>query len=308
MIDRLRRLGFPYVSPTTPGGVEALAKRKKTGPDFDTAWARRSPARYARALIVEGPLRLAVRAVASPEIGGLDRLRDLRERDEVGPVIFAPNHHSHLDAPLMLTSVPEPWRHRLAVAAAADYFFTTRATGSLSALALGAFPIDRTRVSRRSADFSAQLIRDGWSIVIFPEGGRSPDGWGQPFRGGAAFLSIRTGAPVIPVHLEGTGVIFGKGMKRPKPGTTKVTFGSPLTAEPGDDARSFSARVESAVAALGDEARTDWWTSRQRAAAGLTPLLTGPEATSWRRAWALTDQRRANARRRRQKLVWPKLD
>ena len=48
-------------------------------------------------------------------------------------------------------------------------------------------PIDRSRVSRRSADLSAELIGDGWSLVIFPEGGRSPDGWGQEFRGGAAY-------------------------------------------------------------------------------------------------------------------------
>ena len=54
---------------------------------------------------------------------------------------------------------------------------------------------------RQSADLARELIDDGWSLVIFPEGGRSPDGWGQPFKGGAAFLSIRTGAPVVPgVH------------------------------------------------------------------------------------------------------------
>jgi 1-acyl-sn-glycerol-3-phosphate acyltransferase len=41
--------------------------------------------------------------------------------------------------------------------------------------------------------------------VIFPEGGRSPDGWGQEFKGGAAYLSNRTGAPVVPVFIDGTG-------------------------------------------------------------------------------------------------------
>jgi 1-acyl-sn-glycerol-3-phosphate acyltransferase len=40
------------------------------------------------------------------------------------------------------------------------------------------------------------MIEDGWSLVIYPEGGRSPDGWGQDFKGGAAYLSARTGAPV----------------------------------------------------------------------------------------------------------------
>ena len=47
------------------------------------------------------------------------------------------------------------------------------------------------RLYRQIADQLRQLIDDGWSLLIFPEGGRSPDGWGQPFRGGAAFLSVR---------------------------------------------------------------------------------------------------------------------
>jgi 1-acyl-sn-glycerol-3-phosphate acyltransferase len=241
---------------------------------------------------------------------GLDRLADLRaDSDAATPLIFAANHASHVDAPLMLTSIPEPWRHHLVVGAAADYFFGTRVTGTLSALALGAIPIDRTRVNRRSADLASSLIDDGWSLLIFPEGGRSPDGWGQPFRGGAAFLAVRTGVPVVPVHLDGTGAILGRGMKWPKPGRTKVTFGAPLRAADGEDARRFGDRIESAVAELADEALTDWWSARKRAAAGATPSLTGPGATGWRRQWALTAHRaRGKAgQRRRQKRTWPKL-
>ncbi len=54
--------------------------------------------------------------------------------------------------------------------------------------------------------------------MIYPEGGRSPDGWGQAFKGGAAYLSNRTGAPVVPVFIDGTESIFGKGMKLPEAG------------------------------------------------------------------------------------------
>src|SRR4029079_11508127 len=133
---------------------------------------------------------------------------------------------------------------KLVVAAAADYFFSSRVTGTASALALGAFPIDRSRVNRRSADLAQSLLEEGWSLLIFPEGGRSPDGWGQPFRGGAAFLSIRSGVPVVPLHLDGTGAILGRGMKRPKPGRTKVTFGAPMRARDGEDARRFGERIE----------------------------------------------------------------
>ena len=61
--------------------------------------------------------------------------------------------------------------------------------GNLAALALNAFPIDREVTSRKSSDELRRLIDDGWSLVIFPEGGRSPDGWGQEFKGGAAYLA-----------------------------------------------------------------------------------------------------------------------
>jgi 1-acyl-sn-glycerol-3-phosphate acyltransferase len=306
--------GFPLRAPTIPRGVEVPPKKKHTGADFDTEWARTPAARAARSIIVAGPLKGLVKVVADPEIVGLDRLADLRAEADDGdddgppaPVIFAANHSSHVDAPLMLTSVPRPWRSRLAVGAAADYFFATRVTGTMSALALGAIPIDRTRVNRRSADLAASLIDDGWSLLIFPEGGRSPDGWGQPFRGGAAFLSIRCDVPVVPVHLDSTSAILGRGMTRPKPGRTKVTFGAPLYPDEGDDARRFGERIEQAVAVLGDEAITDWWSARRRAADGQTPSLTGPGYQGWRRAWALTEHRaRGKAgQRRRQQRTWP---
>ena len=296
---RVPRPGFPYSAPTTPRGVEPLETEARWGQAYDTEWARRTPARYARFFIVEGPMRAAVRALASPTRRGQDRLDAVR-----GPVIFAANHHSHLDTPLLLTSLPDRWRHKVVIAAAADYFFTNRYTSAASALAMGAFPIERKTVSRRSADQAAELIAEGWSLLIFPEGGRSPDGWGQGHRGGAAYLASRTGVPVVPVHLEGTGRIFAKGDKKPRPGSTTVTFGAALQPIERESSTRFAARIEAAVAALADEARSDWWSARRRAHAGETPSLVGPETTSWRRAWALGD-RRSNAKRKRP--AWPDL-
>ena len=116
-----------------------------------------------------------------------------------------------------------------------------------------------------------ELVDDGWSLVIYPEGGRSPDGWGQEFKGGAAYLSSRTGAPVVPVFIDGTGSIFGKGMKRPKPGRTRVVFGAPMRPADGESTRRFNARLHAAVTTLADEATTDYWTARRRAAPGHQP-------------------------------------
>lgn len=292
----LRALEFPVRAPTVPGGVEPVRRDERLGGAYDSAWARTPLARLGRLALLEGAVRPLVKAVADPERRGYDRLVGLD-----GPAIFAANHLSHLDAGLLLTSLPEPWRHRAFAGAAADYFFDTRAKATLAALALNAIPIERTKVTRRSALLAAELIEDGWSMVIFPEGGRGPDGWGQPFRAGAAFLAVRCGVPVVPVHLEGTGRILPKGTSKLVPGSTRVTFGAPLHPRPDEDMRALAARIEAAVTGLADEVAGDWYSARRRAHAGESPPLSGPDAGAWRRAWALGDRR---SHRRPRRTPW----
>ncbi len=288
---------FPYVKPTWPGSVPKPPAETKLGVDYDTDWARRYPARLARVVLTETLTRPALRVVADPAVAGLDRIEHLDE-----PVVFAANHASHLDTPLLLTVLPDRWRYRTVVAAGADYFFDTRVKAAAFSLAIGAIPIERHRVSRDSANRAAALLDDGWSLLIFPEGGRSPDGWGQPHRAGAAWLAERTGRLVVPIHLAGTGRILPRGAKRLHPGRTTVTFGRPL--RPVGDARALARAVEDAIAALGDERTTDWWTATRRAARRATPALTGPEAGAWRRTWALGERR--TRRRTGDAHRWPR--
>ncbi|MGN6695173.1 MAG: lysophospholipid acyltransferase family protein [Aquihabitans sp.] len=289
---------FPYRAPTTPLTVEPKAEEPTLLGHYDSDWARKLPARYARFFLTEGVVRPVIAGLAQPERKGLDRLADLD-----GPVIFAANHHSHIDAGLLITSLPEPYRHQVFAAAAADYFFDTRVKATASALVLNAIPIERTKVGRRSAEQAAELIDSGWSMIIFPEGGRSPDGWGQPFRGGAAYLAIKCGVPVVPIHLAGTGRILPKGKNRPKPQRTVVTFGTPMRPNEGERSQPFSDRIEAAVAALADEATTDWYSARRRAALGETPTLAGPESGAGRRDWALPASRKKPRTTKR----WPEL-
>ena len=301
-----RRRSFPYGAPSWPGGVLRPPVERTTGVDYETDWARRYGPRLARSLIVDDLLKPLVGLLAAPRVHGLDRIDTLE-----GAAIFAANHHSHLDTPLLLTALPERFRHRAVVAAAADYFFKTRSTAAISALAIGAIPMERTKVGRRSADLAARLLEDGWSLVIFPEGGRSPDGWGRAFRGGAAYLSLRCDRPVVPVHIEGTRGVWKRGARVPSPAgapfrrvpATHVTFGSPIQPEPGEDARRFAARIENAVAVLADEWATDWWSARRRAGAGTTPSLGAPGGGAWRRSWALGRAR--STRQPRSEHTWP---
>jgi 1-acyl-sn-glycerol-3-phosphate acyltransferase len=303
---RLRlRPAFPLGAPTWPTSVPRPPVERRTGVHYDTGWSRRYPARLARAVIVDDIYRPVVHLLGAPAVHGLDRIEHLER-----PAIFAANHHSHLDTPLLLTSLPDRFRHRAVVAAAADYFFSSRAKGVVSALTIGAVPIERLRVNRRSADLLAALLGDGWSVVIFPEGGRSPDGWAQDFRGGAAYLSIRCGRPVVPVHVHGTRRVLKKGQRLPTPAGgvigrgagVQVTFGRPVHPHPGEDARRLAARVEDAIATLADEGATDWWTAKKRAAASTTPSLAGPAIGAWRRSWALDEHRRRPSSEGR---AWP---
>ena len=101
----LRSYGFPYRSPNVPRGVEVPAGPARLGADYDTEWARSPLARAARGIITEGPLRLLVAGVANPDVTGLDRLSDLTRLDDPPAVIFAPNHHSHVDTALMIADV-----------------------------------------------------------------------------------------------------------------------------------------------------------------------------------------------------------
>jgi 1-acyl-sn-glycerol-3-phosphate acyltransferase len=305
----LARTGFPLRAPTVPRGVTVPEKPSELGADYDTDWARDPLPTVVRAAVAAGPMRLLTRVLARTEVTGLDRLSDLGRLADPPSVIFAPNHHSHLDTAVMIRAIPAVWRRDLVVAAAADYFFDRRWKAALSALTLNAIPIDREGTGRRSADLIRSLMEDGSSLLIYPEGGRSPDGWGQDFKGGAAYLSTRTGAPVVPVYIDGTGRIFGKGMKRPRRGRSRVVFGSPLWPDEGESTRRLNVRIAAAVDRLADESMSDFWSAARRSAEGVTPSLTGPTAGGWRRAWQLTEFRQAGiaGRRSRAERPWPDL-
>src|SRR5213082_772562 len=109
------RWGFPLRAPTWPGTVPRPPAPSRTGLDFDTTWARRPAARVARAAILDLAIRPALHLLASPAVDGRERLDTVES-----PVIFAANHHSHADTGLLLSLLPERFRRRAVVAAAAD--------------------------------------------------------------------------------------------------------------------------------------------------------------------------------------------
>jgi 1-acyl-sn-glycerol-3-phosphate acyltransferase len=218
----------------------------------------------------------------SLRVYGTDKLEDVP-----GPVIFYSNHSSHLDATLIMCTLPERWQKKTGVGAARDYFFDVWWRQAFTALVYGAFPIDRSRGGRTAIDKARELVDDGWSIVVFPEGTRSPDGHMQRFRHGASRLAIDLGIGLVPIAIVGAYQAMPKGRWWPRPGRPVVTlrYGDPLYPEEGETHQQLSIRMQQAVMKLFDEDRTDWFRALTRAERGETPSLAGPVGAAWRRTW-----------------------
>ena len=233
-----------------------------------------------------------------PRCVGVDRLADLqRARDDPPAVIFAPNHHSHLDTPLMATAIPEPWRSQARRRRGRRLLLRHAGQGRRRRRWRSTrFPIDRESTGRKSSDLIRALIDDGWSLVIYPEGGRSPDGWGQDVQGRRGVPAGRTGAPVVPVFIDGTGRDLRQGHEAAEAGHDqgRVRRAAVRRAR-ARRTRRFNARIEAAVDRRSATRRSP--TTGPPASApptGTSPKLTGPEYTGWRRQWAL--DRAAQAR------------
>jgi 1-acyl-sn-glycerol-3-phosphate acyltransferase len=261
------RSAEPFVPPPSPNV-------------YPNDWSRKPAARALREVAQKAGLEPLFRSQVRVRAEGLDVLARI-----TGPVIFAANHASHLDTPLILLSLPDEWRRRTAVAAAADYFFDTwwRAVGS--SLLFNTFPVERRGGSLSTTP--GEVLADGWSLVIYPEGTRSKDGWMGGFRMGAAYLAVNHGVPVVPVAHRGTFAAMPRGAGWPARGRRPLTvrFGEPLVPQEGESVREFAPRIRAAVARLLDEDRTSWYASLRRAASDATPDPAGPPVAQWRRVW-----------------------
>ncbi|MHB8588038.1 MAG: lysophospholipid acyltransferase family protein [Candidatus Dormibacteraceae bacterium] len=217
-------------------------------PASDLGWARQEPVRSIRYLIQRGLLLPFTEAMAHPKVEGREWVRELER-----PVIFAANHSSHADTPLILHALTDRARDRTVVAAAADYWYKRPLLGNIVGLFLNTFPFSRTGGAQAQLNSASQLLKSGWNLVFFAEGSRSPDGRIQEFKPGIGFLAKETDTPVVPVHIRGAHRIMARGQKLPLPGPVRVRIGKPMSLEPKEGSREFTARVEKAVRALATE-------------------------------------------------------
>ena len=101
LLSKVGRSTFPLAAPTWPGSVTRPAPDPELGVHYDTSWSRRYPVRLARAVVLDNITRPLTHALASPNLLGEEGLVGLE-----APVIFAANHTSHIDTPLLLACLP----------------------------------------------------------------------------------------------------------------------------------------------------------------------------------------------------------
>jgi len=199
------------------------------------------------------------RIFARIQVDGLENLKSL-----LGPVIFASNHQSAMDTPVILCALPPHRRYDVAPAMGKEFFrayfypkehtrwewFLKGIEYYLATLLFNTFPIPyREAGTREALRYIGELVDEGNSILIFPEGERTDRGEIKVFQPGVGMIASMLSIPVVPVYLEGVYRVLHRSWSFPRPGRVRVVFGQPLHLQ-GKDFNSLARDVERAVRQL----------------------------------------------------------
>jgi long-chain acyl-CoA synthetase len=169
-----------------------------------------------------------------------------------------------MDVPVIMAALPARFRYRVAPAMAKEFFkahffpeqhsrgewFTNSLNYWLAALFFNAFPLpQREAGARQTLRYIGDIVEDGFSVLIFPEGRRSETGAIDRFRPGIGMIGSRLALPVVPVRIDGLQNVLPPGWRMARPGRVRVAFGKPLTLT-GEDYEALARQVEDAVRAL----------------------------------------------------------
>ncbi len=166
--------------------------------------------------------------------------------------IYFANHQSHFDWVLIWAALPRELRAQTRPIAARDYWTSSPLKGWLTRAVFNAIYVSRTRSSPDEDPLEplVEALRNGDSLVIFPEGTRSNKGEPQAFKAGLYHLAEQfPQVQLIPTWIDNVQRVMPKGEVVPVPILCTVTFGEPLKLAPGEDKREFLERARTAVLA-----------------------------------------------------------
>jgi 1-acyl-sn-glycerol-3-phosphate acyltransferase len=140
------------------------------------------------------------------------------------PFIYISNHQSYFDIFVLLAGLPAEFKFLMKqeLMKIPLLGITMRKAGYLS--------VDRddTRNAIKSMDMAAEKIRNGASVLVFPEGTRSEDGHVQAFKKGGFHMALKAGCDIVPVAIVNSRAIVPKGSLRINKGTIKMNIGKPI--------------------------------------------------------------------------------
>lgn len=208
--------------------------------------------RHVAARFVPGLFVRFVQLYVRPKVEGREHI------PAEGSFIIAANHQSHADTAVVFACLPPAARERFVAAAAQDYFFQGGPSQYASRVLFNAIPIARDR--RGGMDplrHLSRALREGYALLVYPEGTRSKDGTLGPFRAGIGKLVAEyPGTPVIPTWIGGTTRVMPKGKLVPRPVRVNVRFGEPMQIKAHPKFRatwqSAADEIREAILALGD--------------------------------------------------------
>jgi 1-acyl-sn-glycerol-3-phosphate acyltransferase len=173
------------------------------------------------------------------------RIQGLENIDSQGSYILVSNHQSTFDIFALLGYLPVQFRWT----AKAELFRIPFMGWAMSRI--GYIPIERDSPKKayRSMLRAAEVVRNGVSVIIFPEGTRSPDGNLQPFKKGVFLLALKSRAPILPITIQGTSKIMRKGDWRTYPGQVRIQIDPPIetAGTPAEKEEELSQRVRSTL-------------------------------------------------------------
>lgn len=168
--------------------------------------------------------------------------------------VYFANHTSHLDALVLWASLPPEVRSLTRPVAAKDYW-TKGPIRRHIARSFNAMLIDRRdiKVHNNPVQMILNEMGDTYSVIVFPEGGRSEEGQIGEFKSGIYYLNKkRPDLEMVPVYLDNMNRILPRGEVLPVPLLSNITFGPPIWLEAGESKASFLRRAREAVLRLKD--------------------------------------------------------
>lgn len=169
--------------------------------------------------------------------------------------IYFANHSSHMDTVVLWAALPRTLRANTRPVAAKDYWDKGALKRRIAIDELNVVLIDRNRAAGNDPlDPLREALANGFSLIIFPEGTRSPQALPGPFKSGLYHLASEyPQVELIPVYLENLHRSMPKGELLPVPTISSVRFGAPVALRQGEDKDAFLERARAAVIALAQE-------------------------------------------------------